>query len=420
MTTMTDAEPPTPVKEKEKGKEGFASALPEAAQRAMSKWLHNAFLGGIRSKTDFIDHFGVEHVITHLSPEVRGKVLCACNGGGDIAKASKIKPERVAALIASMLEQGLVTADDICADISTDHMVEKFPNDELYALLYGYADEPSWVQQEPDNLMKKAFLASADAAIRAEGLLPADVYVKTMGEEAILNANTPNDLLASLVQKALEMGRKGQPFTDEHLRAVCTSERLIDYNTTPTLFRPCEAVAKANDWSKPRPKPPAPPPATPKADEKTPESPGSAITAEAPAADAPAQAGGAPPDAPEVTQGEEVDVHDLNTIPPPPDKNADPSAPHGDDAAVEEAFKGIQRPTGTTEDSVMRRMQLQDGGTITVRENPDKTPPGGRSLPAGMPPLPVAPASTDPGVGGPGASVPRPRKAKDERKPGNG
>jgi hypothetical protein len=223
----------------------FSSSLKEAIQRALSGWLYAALKLEIRSYTDLVKCFGVKELITSLSPEVRGKVFCACNGGGDAARAAKIDAESVALMISSMLKDVIVDEAIICREVSTDHMVEVLPNEQLYALVFGAKDgDRPW---DKDREACKKFMAASHAIIHAERVLEPDEYVSIL-EEKIVHEQTPTELLVLGQLEATRLHRAGKTFSGAHFIEVYAPDALVGYVALTDLHPAVEAVAKQHGW----------------------------------------------------------------------------------------------------------------------------------------------------------------------------
>ena len=217
----------------------FVSALDKSVQRALSSWLYRAFEGKISTYAELIEHFGITEVIKKISPKVRGKVLTTCNGGGDAERASKMNAEIVANTIASMLDDKLVTPAEICKEISTDHMVEVLPAQELYRFLFG------------KPVTSKMFMAQVHKVIQAEQLLgekTASSYMSIIGDQKVIHEKTPTRLLASCQIAMLGKNRAGEIWSDEDLIGVYTPNELVEYVDLTDLFPAVEAVATLNAW----------------------------------------------------------------------------------------------------------------------------------------------------------------------------
>lgn len=225
----------------------FSSNLQAAIQRVLSGCLHSALTFEIRSYADLVKRFGVKKLITSLSPDVRGKVFCVCNGGGDAARAAKIDAESVALMVSSMLKDMIVDEALICEQISTDHMVEVLPNDKLYALVFGDADGPRpWDGDRPEC---KRFMAAAHKIIHAECVLEPDEYVSIL-EEKIVHEKTPAGLLVAGQRDAVALHRDGKTFSGEDFVKIYTPEQIVDYVALTELFPAIEAVARRHGWVK--------------------------------------------------------------------------------------------------------------------------------------------------------------------------
>jgi hypothetical protein len=227
---------------------GSNSTLGQPVQRGLSRMLASAFAGKINTYEDFIKHFGIVDVIKALSAKVRGKVLVTCNGGGDPERASKMNADIVASTIASMLEDKLVTPDDICTEISTDHMVEVLSHQGLYRFLFGklFSD--------------KTFMKEVLEIILEERLLgdnTASSFMHAVGDDKVIDeGTTPPDLLAKCQLAMIARNREGGVFTDEDLLRFYTPKALVQYVVPHHLFAAVEAVAELNGW---REKPKLPP-----------------------------------------------------------------------------------------------------------------------------------------------------------------
>lgn len=238
----------------------FASNLKEAIQRALSSWLASAFMLEIISYADLVKCFGVKELITSLSPDVRGKVFCACNGGGDAARAAKIDAESVALMVSSMLKDVIVDEALICKEISTDHMVEVLPNDKLYSLIFGGAGKTRpW---DGDGPACKRFMAAAHDVIHTECLLDdknakgevvvttPENYIKELGIEKIVHEKTPTELLVLGQLEAVRLHREGKTFAGTDFIGIYAPEQIVGYVALTDLFSAIEAVAKRHGWIK--------------------------------------------------------------------------------------------------------------------------------------------------------------------------
>lgn len=237
--------------QKEQNQE-FVSALETPVQRALSSWLYRAFEGKISTFAGLIEHFSITEVIKKISPKVRGKVLTTCNGGGDAERASKMNAEIVANTIASMLDDKLVTPEEICKEISTDHMVEVLPSQELYRFIFGKPGEQKrWLHDEKRETPSKTFMAQVHKVIQAERLLgekTASSYMSIIGDEKVIHEKTPARLLASCQIAMLLKNRTGEIWSDEDLLGVYTPSELVEYVDLSDLFPAVESVATLNTW----------------------------------------------------------------------------------------------------------------------------------------------------------------------------
>ncbi len=210
-------------------------------QRGLSRMLSSAFTGQINTYADFIKHFGIVEVIKALSPKVRGKVFVTCNGGGDPERASKMNPDIVAMTIESMLlENALVTPDDICKEISTEHMVEVLPHQELYRFLFGkmFSDK-TFMQEVLEIILQERMLGENTASN----------FMKAVGDDNVINESlTPALLLARCQLEMIKLNREGKLFTDEDLLQVYHPKALVQYVVPQHLFAVVEAVAELNAW----------------------------------------------------------------------------------------------------------------------------------------------------------------------------
>ncbi|MCR4256605.1 MAG: hypothetical protein NUW08_02765 [Candidatus Uhrbacteria bacterium] len=225
----------------------FASNLKEAIQRALSSWLASAFMLEIISYADLVKCFGVKELITSLSPDVRGKVFCACNGGGEATRAAKIDGQSVALMISSMLKDVIVDEAVICKEISTDHMVEALPNERLYALVFGDTDGPRpW---DGDRPACKKFIAAAHTTLHAERVLEPDEYVALL-ENKLIGEHTPIDLLVFGQLEATRLHREGKTYSGADFIQVYAPEAVVAYVALADLFPAIEAVARRHGWIK--------------------------------------------------------------------------------------------------------------------------------------------------------------------------
>lgn len=216
----------------------------QSVQIGLSRMLKSAFTGKINTHDELIKHFGITEVIEKLSPQVRGKVLVTCNGGGDPERASKMNAAIVASTIASMLEDKLVTADDICKEISTDHMVEVLPHRELYRFLFDklFSDK-KFMQEILEIILQERLLGDSTASN----------FMKAVGDDHVIHEGTPPILLALCQLEMLKLNRDGKTFTDGDLLQIYTPEALVEYVAPLHLFAAVEAVAKLNDWLEKKP-----------------------------------------------------------------------------------------------------------------------------------------------------------------------
>jgi hypothetical protein len=336
----------------------FKSGLPKPIQRAMSDWLRFAIGGKIITHADLIAHFGIAKVITSLSAEVRGLVLCKCNGGGDPVRAAKMKAEIVASTIASMLEDKLVSAEDICQEISTDHMVEVLSSQELYRLVFGKPGEKKrWLHEGKAKPASKAFMVAVHRVLQAESLLgdkTATEYVKALGEEKFIHDKTPPRLLVECQRQMLARNRDGKLFTDDDLLKVYAPNELIQYVDLVDLFKAVEAVAVLNTWVE-EPKPAEPPsPAAPPQPVVNPDDEEKRKT------------GRPPPDDSEPDLEIEVGGADMSDFPPSGHPGADKGSGDGFD-------DDTQTQVATRED-VEAKGRAAGGSVLTPPPLPGKAP----------------------------------------------
>ena len=224
-------------------KNTFKSELGKPIERALSGWLFFAIRHKIISYAALVAHFGVEKLITSLGPAVRGKVYCVCNGGGDTERAARIDAVAVALTIATMLKSKIVSEEDICQEVSTDHMVEVLPSGELFTLIFGQSGAPrAWLNDDTEAV------AAALEVLCREKLLNASAYVHILGEDTFIHAETPVELLVKGQRNALAKSRDGEVFTYEDLLDVYTPSVPVNYVPLPNLFPPFEAVFRENGW----------------------------------------------------------------------------------------------------------------------------------------------------------------------------
>lgn len=227
-------------------KDGFDSTLKESVQRGQSRMLNSAFRNKIKTNAELIKDVGIVVLIKSISAEVRGRVFVACNGGGDAVRASKMDEDIVAMTIESMLtsDPPLVTPDDVCREISTDHLVEKLPRKELYRFMFG------------QPVTSKPFMAEVLRIILEERLLgdrTASSYLRAIGDDKIIHENTPTHLLVLGQQSMLVQNRNGTVFTDDDLVVVYTPGDLVEYVELSDLFGAVQAVAELNGWIEKKP-----------------------------------------------------------------------------------------------------------------------------------------------------------------------
>lgn len=215
-----------------------------SVQIGLSRMLQSAFAGKINTYEEFISHFGILEVIKKLSPRVRGKVLVACNGGGDPERASKMNADIVASTVASMLEDKLVTPDDICKEISTEHMVEVLPHQGLYRFLFGkmFSDK-TFIKEILEIILQERLLGESTASS----------FMQAVGDDHVINESTPPILLALCQLEMLKLNREGKTFTDDDLLQIYTPKALVEYVAPAHLFAAVEAVARLNDWLEKKP-----------------------------------------------------------------------------------------------------------------------------------------------------------------------
>lgn len=221
-----------------------ASSLKEAIQRALSRWLASAFMLEIISHADLVKHFGIKKLITSLSPEVRGRVHCACSGGGDPARIAKVDPDGVAVMISSMLHGGVVDEKLICQEVSTDHMVEVLPNEQLYELAFGRSGEHPW---KNGDAASKKFMSACHVALHEEQVLAPDDYVRLL-ENKIVHEGTPIELLVLGQLEAVRLHREGKTFAGADFIGIYAPDALVGYVELTDLYPAIEAVAKRHGW----------------------------------------------------------------------------------------------------------------------------------------------------------------------------
>ncbi len=219
--------------------EGFETKLSEPIQRGKSRILNSAFTRKIIPHEAFVDHIGIVKLITEISPEVRGKVSCTCNGGGDPKRAAKMNAEIIASVIESQLKDVLITASDVCKEISTDHMVEVLDWKHLHRLVFG------------KPITDKMFMVDLIKITLSEKLLgeqTASAVMRAIGDSKMFHGDTPVRLLLAYQKASMEMNRSGKVFTDEDTFGVYTPDELVTYVEIADLFRVIEAAGELNGW----------------------------------------------------------------------------------------------------------------------------------------------------------------------------
>lgn len=336
----------------------FSSDLKEAIQRALSRWLASAFMLEIITYADLVKHYGIMELITSLSPEVRGKVHCACSGGGDPARIAKVDPESVAVMISSMLKGHVVDEKLICKEITTDHMVEVLANDRLYALVFGRKDEARpWNNSASDACA--TFMSRAHQIIHAERVLEPDEYVSIL-EEQLVHEKTPAGLLVAGQRDAIALHRDGKTFSGERFIEIYTPEAIVQYVELEKLFPAIEAVAKRHGWVKNDESEKAPE----NPDASSTENAGSGLPREALDSIPPAASDTKAPD----EDGEpEISVSGLTSVPPADGADADDDGIVVDelvDDELDRAYADAGGPVGSSSPPPLgkRRRQKHAGG----------------------------------------------------------
>ncbi len=223
---------------------GYVSQLKEPIKRALSRWLASALMLKIVTYADLVRFLGVKELVTSISPEVRGMVFCACNGGGIPERASKVDAHSIAITISSMLRDQLVNEELVCQEISIDHMVEVLENSKLYALVFGEGETRPWKNGEDTS---KKFVAAVHTALHEEAVLSPDDYVRLL-ENKLVHEQTPTELLVLGQLEATRLHRAGKTFSGADFIEVYAPDALVGYVALTDLQPAVEEVAKQHGW----------------------------------------------------------------------------------------------------------------------------------------------------------------------------
>lgn len=214
----------------------FQSRLESAAQRFLAHAVEHGLASGLRKPEEFLRHFSPVTLMRALArePDRRARILEAAVGLPP-AIGLKKSPESSGEDLQIAIDEAIVEPGAIVDLFEPDDRVA-FLNNQL---LWGYVTEPgSWSSEtrDPDTLRKlRAHTAYLIRRAVDDGLLtPRDVVI-AISVPTIVD-RLPREETAMLLERALEDGRQGQPFTDATVLELVSIETLVTHLPLATLW----------------------------------------------------------------------------------------------------------------------------------------------------------------------------------------
>ena len=226
--------------------EPFESQLPQGSQRFLAHVIEHGLERGRRMHEDFLRHFPPARIMQALAdePGLRSKIMVIATGVRTRI-AVKQTPEQCASVLDIALEENETDAETIVSLFQPDDRVRFLPATELWA----YVKEGEFWNVEADgesyDTVKDHLGFMLDRALADGVISPRDV-IEGVAVDAIAR-HVPSDQLAKIIGAALEAGRAGAAFRDQHLLEQVSCRTLVDHLPLPTIWEGIVAarIAKA-------------------------------------------------------------------------------------------------------------------------------------------------------------------------------
>ncbi len=198
--------------------------------------IEHGFAIGLRTATDFLEHFSPTTIMRALSdePDRRARILQDTIGLRPRIALRK-SPTSSGEDLQIALEEGETDAATL---------LRLFPPADAArfldaALLWAYVREPSDVAGEPAHAESVRRIREHTAHIIktawTQGIVGARDIISAIGVAPLME-RLPREDVTTLLERALEDGRQGQPFTDDALLELVPLDSLVDHVPLATLW----------------------------------------------------------------------------------------------------------------------------------------------------------------------------------------
>ena len=213
-----------------------AGSTAERRQAFLAGVIEHGFAIGLRTAADFLQHFSPTTIMRALAdePDRRARILQDTIGLRPRIALRK-SPTSSGEDLQIALEEGETDAATL---------LRLFPPADASrfldpSLLWAYVAEPSRVGAEPAEPEAGRRIREHTAHIiktaAAQGILGARDIVSAIGVAPLIE-RLPREEVATLLERALEDGRQGQPFTDDALLELVPLDSLVDHVPLATLW----------------------------------------------------------------------------------------------------------------------------------------------------------------------------------------
>jgi hypothetical protein len=229
--------PKKPNRSSDSMRPAFCSSLPEGRQRFLAHAIDHALAIGRRTAEDFIQHFPPTTIMAGLrhQPELRAAILVLATGIKQRI-ALKKSAESAADDLQIALEEGETDAESVVMLLPPDDRVRYLDHRELWQFLVRgefWTTPPA--QKEEFERAKTHLIFLLDRALDDGLITHRDVVEGVTIDELVMHM--PKAELGRLIARALDSGRSDQPFRDEDLLAITTTEQLLRYVPMAHLWK---------------------------------------------------------------------------------------------------------------------------------------------------------------------------------------
>lgn len=213
------------------------SKLPEGAQRFLARAVDHALLCGVRSPTDFLRYFPPSALMAGLSdyPARRAHILEKTIGLKARIGLRK-SPESSAEDLQIALDEHETDASTVVSLLEPDDRVRFLEAKRLWSFVAdaGLAARTHPTSAESVQRLHQHTAFAIEAAIE-ERLLAAEDVVGAVSVQTIVQ-HLPRDEVASIIERAIAEGKRGEPLTEAKLLDAVSVRNLCEHIPIATVW----------------------------------------------------------------------------------------------------------------------------------------------------------------------------------------